>query len=92
MFHTPSRCDDRLVTTSPSYCPTEDDVDNHVIRCLVCLPDGLVKLRCLGVGIRWVECIQVVDALCLIDGFEELFRDDDDIDRDVCVTDGVVGL
>ena len=42
--------------------------------------------------IRCLECGHVLDALCLTDGFEELFHDDADIDRDVCVTDGLVDL
>ena len=50
-FHTPSRCDDRLVTTSHSYCPTEDDVDKDVIFYLCCLPDGDVGLDHFDVDI-----------------------------------------
>ena len=50
MFHTPSRCDDCLAK-SPSYCPIEDDVDNHVIRCLAFLLDGDVRVDHLDVDI-----------------------------------------
>ena len=74
------------------YRPTEDDVDNDVIRCLLCLPDGDVRVVHLDVDARCLECGQVLDEEYVTDGFEELFHDDADIDRDVCVTDGVVEL
>ena len=72
--------------------PTELDVDKDVILYLVCLPDGDVRVRCLDVGIRCLECGQVLDEEYVTDGFEELFHDDADIDKDVCVTDGAVEL
>ena len=56
-FHTPSRCDDRLVTTSPSYCPTEDDVVKDDILYLCCLMDSDVELAVLDVDIRCLECV-----------------------------------
>ena len=34
----------------------------------------------------------MADAHCITDGFEELFCDDTDLDDDVCITDGLVGL
>ena len=44
------------------------------------------------VGIRCLECGHILDEEYVTDGFEELFHDDADIDRDVCVTDGAVEL
>ena len=78
-FHTPSRCDDRLVTTSPSYCPIEDDVDKDVIFYLCCLLDGDVRLDHLDVDIRCLGCAHILNDECVTAGSETLIYDDAEV-------------
>ena len=91
-FHTPSRCDDRLVTTSPSYCPTEDDVVKDDILYLCCLPDGDVELAVLDFGIRCLEYGHILDEEYVTDGSDALIYDDAKVANDARLPDGLVEL
>ena len=62
--------------------PTELDVVNDVILYLCCLPDGDVELAVLDVGIRCLECGQVLDEGYVTDGSDALIYDDAKVAND----------
>ena len=64
-----------------SFYPTEDDVIDVPAWCLPYLLDDVVKLWGHDVGTGCLSCIQIGDALCVTDDFEELSCDDADIGR-----------
>ena len=84
-----------VMVTRPTHrtCyPTVHDVVKDDTRCLHFLPDGDVWVRCLDADVRCLDCRRKLDVCCVTDGFKMLLFDDADIDKDVCITEGLVEL
>ena len=85
---TPALCDGRMANALLSY-PTVLDVVDEVLRRLVFRSGGEVGFFHLAVDTRCLNCIFVLDVLCVI---EPLIYDDAEVVNDVCTTIGDVEL